>query len=100
VCHYFAGGDMREQTLREAWNRASLREFRRTVRDGQVFPGCHGCCNLTYTGPKEFGLAGVREQTDVARPAAPALGPVLAPTRDHVSHARSAPRLSSHDSRG
>lgn len=62
VCPYFATGDMREVSLREAWNGAPLRAFRREVRDAQIFPGCHGCCNLKYVGPKRFGLAGVAAQ--------------------------------------
>jgi len=67
VCPYFATGDMRQQSLRESWNGEALRAFRRELRDAVVYPGCHGCCNLKYVGPKPFGLTGVTEVCERSR---------------------------------
>jgi len=59
MCHYAATGDLRTDSLRDVWNGARFRDFRRSARAEGVFPGCNGCCNLKYVGPKAFGLAGV-----------------------------------------
>ncbi len=70
VCPYFATGDMREVSMREAWNGVPLRRFRSQVRDAAIYPGCHGCCNLKYVGSLEFGLRGVRAEETRQRPSA------------------------------
>jgi len=59
MCPYAAGDDARKQTIHEVWNGDRYREFRRATRDAGIYPGCNGCCNLRYTGPLPFGLAGV-----------------------------------------
>jgi MoaA/NifB/PqqE/SkfB family radical SAM enzyme len=61
VCPYFATGDMRQLTLREAWNGEALRAFRSALRQERIYPGCNGCCNLKYVGDKRPGLLGVSE---------------------------------------
>ncbi len=42
-------GNVREHSLREIWNNAKMREFRRRRRDGG-FAVCQGCCELEYKG--------------------------------------------------
>jgi MoaA/NifB/PqqE/SkfB family radical SAM enzyme len=58
MCHYAAGGDMRRQSIREAWNGERFRAFRRATQAARVHPGCNGCCNLRYVGSQRLGLAG------------------------------------------
>jgi MoaA/NifB/PqqE/SkfB family radical SAM enzyme len=50
LCSYEVGGDVRETTLREAWNSERVRAFRRATQTARIYPGCHGCCNLKYVG--------------------------------------------------
>ena len=60
-CFYLRVGDSRNQTLQEVWNGPEFKKFRRDISDHKIYDGCNGCCNLKYTGPKKFGLAGVEE---------------------------------------
>lgn len=73
MCHYAATGDLRTDSLRDVWNSERFRGFRQTARAEKVFPGCNGCCNLKYVGPKAFGLAGLSPEglSAVAEEAAP-----------------------------
>ncbi|HYD47023.1 MAG TPA: radical SAM protein [Terriglobales bacterium] len=59
MCPYLADGDMREESIATLWNSERLRSFRVATHRARVYPGCHGCCNLKYTGPRKFGLAGI-----------------------------------------
>ncbi len=70
MCHYAATGDMRRESLREAWNNERFRTFRLATEDAGVYPACSGCCNLKYVGPKPFGLAGATEDLPVVSAAA------------------------------
>jgi len=58
-CFYLRTGDSRKQTMREVWNGEEFKQFRRDLMEHRVYAGCSGCCNLKYTGPKKYGLAGV-----------------------------------------
>ncbi len=58
-CFYLRTGDSRSQTMREVWNGEEFRKFRRDLKENKVYAGCNGCCNLKYTGPKRYGLAGL-----------------------------------------
>lgn len=55
-CHYVRDGDARSDRLPEVWNGERFRAFRRTLRSDRVYPGCNGCCNLRYVGPKKHGI--------------------------------------------
>lgn len=92
MCPYAATGDLRPQTLRQAWNSERLRAFRRMVHRDRIYPGCHGCCNLKYVGRTPHGLEGVTDRAPLpivdARPltmaeplqaSSAAASPVLAP---------------------
>jgi len=46
-------GNVRDQSLRELWNNAEMREFRQTCQK-KLFAPCPGCCFLEYRG----GLTG------------------------------------------
>jgi MoaA/NifB/PqqE/SkfB family radical SAM enzyme len=85
VCPYFATGDMRQVTLRQAWNGERLRAFRSEVQDVGIYPGCNGCCNLKYVGPKRLGLLGVSEDVGIV-----ARNPPYPETTRQWSAARSA----------
>lgn len=43
-------GNVRETSLKKAWNSPEFRQFRRRVRQG-LFTPCAGCCNLSFHGP-------------------------------------------------
>ncbi len=58
-CFYLRVGDSRNQTMREVWNGEEFKEFRRKIAKDKVYAGCHGCCNLKYTGKAAPGLAGI-----------------------------------------
>jgi MoaA/NifB/PqqE/SkfB family radical SAM enzyme len=59
ACYYLRTGDVRNQSMAEVWNGPEARALRREIRSRRVFAGCNGCCNLRYTGPRRFGLAGL-----------------------------------------
>jgi len=59
MCPYAATGDMRTTSLRELWNSEPLKSFRRETKAARLYPGCHGCCNLTYVGSRRHGLEGL-----------------------------------------
>jgi MoaA/NifB/PqqE/SkfB family radical SAM enzyme len=44
-------GDVRRQTLSQAWRSPAMRAFRRHLQGGP-FPVCQGCCELEYRGPR------------------------------------------------
>ena len=44
-------GNVREDRLKDLYNCAAMRAFRRRMRQG-LHPRCVGCCNLVYCGPK------------------------------------------------
>jgi MoaA/NifB/PqqE/SkfB family radical SAM enzyme len=64
LCPYLRVGDSRIQTIGEVWNGEAFKKFRRDVGRDRIYAGCHGCCNLKYTGPKEYGLAGIQTRAD------------------------------------
>jgi MoaA/NifB/PqqE/SkfB family radical SAM enzyme len=49
-CWLISVGNVRDTTLRQAWNSAKFREFRKRARQG-LFTPCAGCCMLSYRGP-------------------------------------------------
>jgi MoaA/NifB/PqqE/SkfB family radical SAM enzyme len=67
MCHYAAAGDMRRQTIREAWNSERFRAFRRATRQARIYPGCNGCCNLKYVGRRRLGLDGLSDELHAAQ---------------------------------
>ena len=42
-------GNVRTQSLKEIWNGAEMRAFRKKVRNGLPWP-CVGCCFLSHCG--------------------------------------------------
>jgi len=52
ACPYLRFGDARDGDIGEIWNGSELTGFRRQIAAERVFPGCSGCCNLQYTGPR------------------------------------------------
>ncbi len=95
MCPYAAGDDMRRYTLQQAWNSEPMRAFRRAAQRDRIYPGCHGCCNLTYIGDKPHGLEGVSLKPAVAetgrtvRPAEVPAGDMAAAFRDLAKQGRS-----------
>jgi MoaA/NifB/PqqE/SkfB family radical SAM enzyme len=71
LCSYEVGGDVRTQPLREMWNSERLRTFRSATHQARIYPGCHGCCNLKYVGPKPHGLRGIADVTTGIASSAP-----------------------------
>jgi len=67
MCHYERAGDVRHDSMREMWNGPEFMKFRRALRRDRVYPGCNGCCNLRYVGPKKHGLAGIASPTVTAK---------------------------------
>ena len=51
-CYSINCGNLLEKSFDEAWNGATFREFRRKLRDAKIFPGCEGCCFISYRGKK------------------------------------------------
>jgi len=51
-CYSINCGNLLEKTFEEAWNGTKFREFRRKLRDSEIFPGCEGCCFISYRGKK------------------------------------------------
>ncbi len=51
-CYSINCGNLLEKTFDEAWNGAVFREFRRKLRDAKIFPGCEGCCFISYRGKR------------------------------------------------
>ncbi len=43
-CFSIPMGNLRAQTLMEAWNGKPYRDFRKKLKDATIFPGCVGCC--------------------------------------------------------
>ena len=51
-CYSINCGNLLEKSFEEAWNGAAFRAFRRKLRDAKIFPGCEGCCFISYRGRK------------------------------------------------
>ena len=51
-CYSINCGNLVEKSFEEAWNGAAFRAFRRKLRDAKIFPGCEGCCFISYRGKK------------------------------------------------
>ncbi len=49
-CYSINCGNLLEKTFEETWNGPVFREFRRRLREAKIFPGCEGCCFITYRG--------------------------------------------------
>jgi len=45
--HYYIG-DIRSQTFREIWNGEKMKQFRKTLKAGGLFPACQRCCFRCY----------------------------------------------------
>jgi len=61
ACNYVRTGDVRNDSMADVWNGDEIRALRTAIRESRVFPGCNGCCNLQYVGPRKFGLAGLTD---------------------------------------
>jgi len=49
-CYSINCGNLLEKTFDEAWNGQVFRDFRKRLRDSKIFPGCEGCCFISYRG--------------------------------------------------
>jgi len=49
-CPFFSLGNIRRKSFREIWNGAEMVRMRRALKKDNIYPGCMGCCNMTYTG--------------------------------------------------
>ncbi len=49
-CYSINCGNLLEKTFDEAWNGEAFRAFRRKLREAKIFPGCEGCCFISYRG--------------------------------------------------
>jgi MoaA/NifB/PqqE/SkfB family radical SAM enzyme len=46
TCPFRQIGNIRRESVREAWNNAVSKDFRRDLRRHRIYPGCLGCCNM------------------------------------------------------
>ncbi len=49
-CYSINCGNLLEKTFEEAWNGQTFRNFRQRLREAKIFPGCEGCCFISYRG--------------------------------------------------
>ena len=47
-CLHYSIGDIRSQTFREIWNGEKMKQFRKTLKAGGLFPACQRCCFRCY----------------------------------------------------
>ena len=51
-CVLVKEGNLKTDTVSDVWNRKVVQDFRRVLKQEEVFPICFGCCALTYN-PEE-----------------------------------------------
>ena len=47
-CVLVKEGNLKTDTVSDIWNRKVVQDFRRVLKQKEVFPVCFGCCALTY----------------------------------------------------
>lgn len=48
VCPYFSQGNVRSNSFKKIWNDVDMVKLRRAIKNKERFPGCFGCCNMTF----------------------------------------------------
>lgn len=51
-CYSINCGNLLEKSFDEVWNGTTFREFRKSLREAKIFPGCEGCCFISYRGKR------------------------------------------------
>ena len=64
-CPHYRLGAFDRQTGEVPWHSARARQFRKLLKKEKIFPGCLGCCQSEYIGPKGPPVEPIRVKAGV-----------------------------------